>query len=216
MNPNVVLMTLVIALEPIPVLGGVLLLTAKNGRPKAVGFLLGWALALSIIGVAIIVFGGQVTTSSGSTSSTASAAVDIGLGFAVAFVGFRTRAKARQGADAGTPGWMQRLDTMSPVAAFVLGAFLPPYLIAAAVGNEIVRENLTTRERAVAMILYVVIGSIGILVPILVTVFRPNSSEALLAKWREWLQLHWQMVMFWMLLGIGAYLVVKGIIELAH
>jgi len=37
MNPNVLLMTLVIALEPIPVLGGVLLLTSKHGRPKAIG-----------------------------------------------------------------------------------------------------------------------------------------------------------------------------------
>jgi len=34
MNPNVLLMTLVIAFEPIPILGGVLLLTAKRGRPK--------------------------------------------------------------------------------------------------------------------------------------------------------------------------------------
>ncbi len=216
MNPNVLLMTLVIALEPIPVLGGVLLLTSKHGRPKAVGFLLGWAAALAIIGIGIIVIGGDVSTSSGSTSSKASAALDIALGLAVAYVGFRTRAKARQGTDQGTPGWMKRLDTMSAGAAFVLGAFLPPYLIAVAVGNDIVRENLTTRERVVAMCLYVVIGSIGILVPILVTVFRPNSSEALLAKWREWLQLNWQMVMFWLLLGIGAYLVVKGIIELAH
>jgi hypothetical protein len=216
MNPNVVLMTLVIALEPIPILGGVLLLTAKRGRPKAVGFLLGWALALAIIGVAIVVAGGEITTSSGSTSSKASATVDIVLGLVLALVGFRTRAKARQGADAGTPGWMKRLDTMSPGAAFVLGAFLPPYLIAAAIGNEIVRDNLTTQERLVAVIMYVVVGSIGILVPILVTVFRPDTSEALLAKWREWLQLHWQMVMFWLLLGIGAYLVIKGIIEFAH
>ena len=216
MNPNVLLMTLVIALEPIPVLGGVLLLTAKNGRPKAVGFLLGWASALTIIGIAIVVVGGEVSTSSGSTSSKASAVLDIVLGFGVAFVGFRTRAKARQGSDQGTPGWMKRLDTMSALAAFALGLFLPPYLIAAAVGNDIVRENLTTRERVVAMILYVVVGSIGILVPILVTVFRPNSSDALLAEWREWLQRNWQILMFWLLLGIGAYLVIKGIIELAH
>jgi hypothetical protein len=75
MNPNVLLMTLVIALEPIPILGGVLLLTSKRGRPKAVGFLLGWALALGIIGVAVVLIGGQVSTPSGSTSSKASAAL---------------------------------------------------------------------------------------------------------------------------------------------
>ena len=126
------------------------------------------------------------------------------------------RAKARQGGEASTPGWMKRLDTMSPLAAFVLGMFLPPYVIAVAIGNDIVRQDLSTSSRVVAMTLYVVIGSIGILIPILVTVLRPNTSDAVLASWRQWLQLNWQMLMVWLFIGIGAYLVVKGIIELAH
>jgi Sap, sulfolipid-1-addressing protein len=111
---------------------------------------------------------------------------------------------------------MKRLDTMSPVAAFVLGMFLPPYVIAAAVGNDIIRQHLSTSSRVVAMTLYVIVGSIGILIPILVTVFRPATSDAVLASWRRWLQLNWQMLMVWLFIGIGAYLMVKGIIELAH
>jgi hypothetical protein len=110
----------------------------------------------------------------------------------------------------------ERLDTMSPVAAFALGAFLPPYLLAVAVGNEIVRRDLDSTARIVAVILYVLIGSIGILIPILVTIVRPSRADALLANWRTWLQLHWQAVLVWLLLVIGAYLVVKGAVELAH
>ena len=141
MNPNVLLLTLVIALEPLPVLGGVLLLTAERGRPKAIGFLLGWAFALAVIGVVIVLVGGEVSTSSGSTSSKVSAGLDIVLGLVLAAFALRTRAKAAQGTERATPGWMKRLDTMSPVAAFALGAFLPPYLLAVAVGNEIVRAR---------------------------------------------------------------------------
>ena len=215
MNLNVLLMTLVIALEPIPILGGVLLLTAKRGRRKAVGFLLGWAFALSIIGVAIVLVGGQVSTSS-SSSSKASAGLDLVLGLLAVFYALRMRAKARQGGEQATPGWMKRLDTMSPVVAFALGMFLPPYLVAVAIGNDIVRQNLSTASRVVAMSLYVVVGSIGILIPILVTVLRPSSSDAVLGSWRQWLQVNWQMLMVWLFIGIGAYLVVKGIIELVH
>jgi hypothetical protein len=215
-NPNVLLMTLVIALEPLPVLGGVLLLTAERGRPKAIGFLLGWAFALSIIGVAIVVVGGQVSTPSGSTSSKVSAVLDIVLGVVIVGLALRTRAKAARGTERTTPGWMKRLDTVSPAAAFLLGAFLPPYLLAVAVGNEIARRDLSTTQRIVAVVSYVVIGSIGILIPILVTVVRPSRADALLATWRAWLQLHWQVVLVWLLLVIGAYLVVKGIVELAH
>ena len=216
MNPNVLLLTLVIALEPLPVLGGVLLLTAERGRPKAIGFLLGWAFALAVIGVVIVLVGGEVSTSSGSTSSKVSAGLDIVLGLVLAAFALRTRAKAAQGTERTTPGWMKRLDTMSPVAAFALGAFLPPYLLAVAVGNEIVRRDLDSTARIVAVILYVVIGSIGILIPILVTIVRPSRADALLANWRTWLQLHWQAVLVWLLLVIGAYLVVKGVVELAH
>ena len=145
-----------------------------------------------------------------------SAALDIVLGLVLAAFALRTRAKAAQSTERTTPGWMKRLDTMSPVAAFVLGAFLPPYLLAVAVGNEIVRRDLDSTARIVAVILYVVIGSIGILIPILVTIVRPSRADALLANWRTWLQLHWQAVLVWLLLVIGAYLVVKGVVELAH
>jgi len=216
MNPNVVLMTLVIALEPIPILGGVLLLTAKRGRPKAVAFMLGWALALAIVGLIVVFVGQEVSTPSGSTSSKVSAVLDIVLGLALIVVALRTRAKKHPDGVAPTPGWMQRIDTMSPIAAFALGMFLPPYLIAAAIGNDIIREHTSTTARVVAMILYVVVGSIGILVPILVTVVRPDTADARLASWRTWLQANWQTLMVWLLIGIGVYLGVKGLVELQH
>ena len=120
--------------------------------------------------------GGQVSTSS-SSSSKASAGLDLVLGLLAVFYALRMRAKARQGGEQATPGWMKRLDTMSPVAAFALGMFLPPYLVAVAIGNDIVRQNLSTASRVVAMSLYVIVGSIGILIPILVTVLRPSSSD---------------------------------------
>jgi Sap, sulfolipid-1-addressing protein len=215
-NPNVLLMTLVIALEPIPLLGGVLLLTAERGRPKAIAFLLGWALALALIGIAVVIVGGNVSTPSDSTSSNVSAAIDVVLGLALCVFALTTRTKARRGGAAATPGWMKRLDTMAPGAAFFLGMFLPPYLVAAAVANEIIRQNLDTSTRVVAMALFVVVGSIGVLIPIMVTVLRPSRSDAVLASWRAWLQAHWQVVMTWLLMAVGAYLVIKGISEFSH
>jgi len=216
MDPNLLVMTLVIALEPIPVLAGVLLLTTERGRPKAIAFGLGWALALAIIGVIALVVGGTVTTSSGSTSSKVSAVLDIVLGLALVIYALRVRARSLHGVAGQTPGWMQRLDTMKPIAAFGAGAFLPPYLLAAAVGNEIVRSSLSSTQRVVAVVLYVVIGSIGILIPIMVTVVRPSRSDAIVGSWRNWLEVNWQTMLAWLLLGIGVYITIKGIVELFH
>ena len=215
-DSNALLMTLVIALEPVPVLAGVLLLTTERGRPKAIAFGLGWAFALAVIGIAMLVADGQFSTPPGSTSSKASAVLDLALGLALAAYALRMRAKARHGIAGDTPGWMKRLDTMRSITAFGLGAFLPPYLVAAAIGNEIVRSGLTPTQRLVTVILYVVIGSMGILIPIMVTVVRPARSDAILASWRTWLEVNWQTVLSWMFLAVGAYLVVKGGIELFH
>ena len=55
---------------------------------------------------------------------------------------------------------MKTLDTMKPRAAFLLGCFLPPYVIAAAVSNQIIRLDLTTQQRVVAVILFAVVGSL--------------------------------------------------------
>jgi hypothetical protein len=214
MNANPWLITLVIALEPVPILAGVLLLTTEHGRPNAIGFVLGWASALAVIGIATAIVGGRVTTSSGSTSSKVSAVLDIVLGAGALFYALRLRSRSAAGVAPPTPAWMARLDTMSPIAAFVLGAFLPPYLVAVGVGNELVREDLSTTQLVVAVILFVVIGSIGCLIPILVTVVRPSHSDAVLGAWRTWLQANWRVLMVWLLGGIGVYLAIKGVIEL--
>jgi hypothetical protein len=50
----------------------------------------------------------------------------------------------------------------------------------------------------------------------MVTVVRPDRADAVLASWRIWLQRNWQVLMVWLLAGIGTYLVIKGIIELDH
>ena len=173
MNPNVLLLTLVIALEPLPVLGGVLLLTAERGRPKAIGFLsVGRSRSRSLVSSSCWSAvrcrrrpgARRRRCRRGWTSSWAWCSPRSRCG----------RAKAAQGTERTTPGWMKRLDTMSPVPPS--SRCVPAaYLLAVAVGNEIVRRDLDSTARIVAVILYVVIGSIGILIPILVTIVQPAA-----------------------------------------
>jgi hypothetical protein len=56
---------------------------------------------------------------------------------------------------------MQRLDSMSALPSFVLGAFLPSYaIVVAAVGNVIAAE-LSRAWAGAAMVLLVVVASTG-------------------------------------------------------
>ena len=213
MNPDILLLSLGVAFEPIPILAEVLLLTAERGRVKGAAFAAGWALAIGAVGLATLVVAGQVTVPPGSGASTASALVDLVLGLALAAWALRTRLMTRSAAGSTTPGWMSRLDHMSPVVAFGLGMLLPPYLLAAGVGNDIVRLDLSISAQIAHVAVFVVVGSLGVLVPLGLALARPARSATVLARWRGWLLDHWPTVLFWLLVVFAAYLSGKGLAE---
>lgn len=214
MDPHALFLSIAVAIEPLPVLAGVLFLTAERGRPKAIAFLVGWLLALGACATATIVVASQVSTPKGSTSSTVSAVLDLVLGLALAVWAFRQRPRGDAATGSATPGWMARLDTMRPVVAFGLGVFLPPYVIAVAIGNDIVQQGAPTGRMVASVLIYATIASLGVLVPILITVVQPERSGAVLARWRAWLEVHWPVVLCWLLAVIAVYLIAKGLWEL--
>jgi Sap, sulfolipid-1-addressing protein len=211
-SANTVLFALLLAVMPLPVLASVLCLTTENGRAKAAALAAGWIAALAVIGIATVVLAGQVDTSSGSTASTASAWLDVLLGVAAVVYGMYVRRQAASGT-AAEPSWMGRLDAMSPWVAFGLGAFIPPYVIVIAGANSILRSQGSSSSNVVAVLIFTVVGSLGVIIPLLVATLS-KDPDALLADWRTKLLANWHQVVFWLLLLVGIYLVIKGIYEL--
>ncbi len=174
---------------------------------------MGYACALAVIAVAAVGFGSQLSSS--SSGSTATAIVDIVAGVVLALLAVRTRRRAQRDPDAGLPSWISRVGSMSTVFAFALGAFLPPYVLAVAAGNEIVRQGLEGDAAWLEAAVFVVAACIGVTAPIVIVVASPGGAEARLATWRHWLERHWQTVVSVILVVAGVYLVVKGVVELA-
>jgi hypothetical protein len=212
MNPNTVIIALVLAACPLPILASVLCLTSENGRAKAAALAAGWIGALAVLGFATVVLGANLDTSSSSTTSTVTAWLDIVLGVAAVVYGVMVRNKSRAGTPSD-PAWMARLDHMSPWVALGLGAFIPPYMLVVAGANDILRTDASTTALVVGVLAFTIIGSLGVLVPLLVTVFS-KDPDALLQRWRALLLAHWHMVLFWLLALAGVYLVIKGVYEL--
>lgn len=187
----------------------------ESGRVRpAVALACGYALALAVIAVAAVIVGSQA--SSGSTASTTTAVVDLAAGVLLLLLAFRTRRRARLDPDAGLPGWISRVGSMSVVFAFALGAFLPPYVVALAAGNQIVREGLGGGMAWVQAAVFVAVACLGVVTPIVVVVASPSGAEARLATWKAWLERHWQSVVAVIVLVAGVYLLVKGGWELGQ
>lgn len=213
MNPDVLMLGLAMALSPLAVLASVLLLTAERGTAKAAAYAVGWVVAVGIVGALTVLAASQVHTTTGSSASTAAASLDVVLGVALVLWAFRRRAAARDGAP--QPGWMRRLDSMSPLVALGFGLFMPPYAIAVAASNSIVQSDGNGQgvNVALAVVVFTVLASLGVIVPVAVVLVSSRSDE-LLGRWRAWLLEHWPAVLFWMLLVLGAYLIGKGLYTL--
>ena len=215
MSPNVVALGLLVAMSPLPVLAEVLSM-AESGRVRpAVALALGYATALAAIAVAAVVVGDQASTSS-EGAGTVTAVVDLAAGVLLVLAGLRTIRRARRDPGAGLPSWIARVGSMSVVFAFALGAFLPPYVVAMAAGNEIVRQGLSGELAWVQAAVFTVVACLGVTVPIVVVVASPAGAEARLASWRHWLERHWHTVVSVILLVAGAYLLAKGGYELSQ
>jgi len=198
------------ALSPLAVLASLLLLTTERGTTKAVTYAVGWVVAVGSIGVLTVAAASTVHASPGSTTSTVSSWLYVLLGVVLVGWAIRRRVAARDGAP--EPTWMGRLDGMSPVVSLGFGLFMPPYAIAVAAVNSIVHGNAggPAADVVVPVVTFTVVASLGVIVPVAFALLS-SSSDAVIARGREWLLARWSTVLFWMLVVVGGYLVAKGV-----
>lgn len=196
------------SLSPLPVLAEVLSMTESGRVRAAVALAVGYASALAVIAAAAVLLGSNLDHT--TTTSRATAIVDLVGGVVLVVAGLRIGAQARTHPEAGLPGWIQRVGSMGIVFAFCLGAFLPPYVVAVAAGNTIVREGLGGGIPWGQAVVFVLCASIGVTTPIVVVLASPGSPGDRLISWKVWLERNWQIVASWIALVAGVYLSIKG------
>jgi hypothetical protein len=199
------------ALQPLPVLAAVVLLSVENGVGKAWAFFLGEFTVLLAIGTATIAL--HLGTSREQASRPA-AFVTLAAGIVLlaggAFVGVRARGTV----EAAEPNWVRKLDRMQPWPAFLLGTFLPTYVIAVAAGAHIVGTHPGTAAAIAGMLVFILVGTVTVYGPILAAQLAPERSGPARARLRGWLVVNRLLVASLLLLAVGAVLVVKGYLEL--
>jgi hypothetical protein len=112
------------------------------------------------------------------------------------------------------PSWLRRLDTMSPVLAYGLGAFLPTYAVVVAAVSEMLSTGLSQGALAAVAAGWVVLASAGVAAPLAVLVVHRDHADQIYAAWRAWILSHSRAVLY----GAGGLvclvLIVKGLVGL--
>ena len=181
-------LAIVCALSPWAIVA-VILMLASDRPSNSVAWLVGWTLSTLAIGVLIVVFLGGYDFSRSSTPTTVACVVQVLLGVLLLLAAgrFWARRPARTGKLPNAPGWMTRIGKMSPVFAFLIGAFWINTTIVIAAGVDTLRAELSNGESLVVFAAFTLItvsvqGGL-----ILYAYVLPKHSAIGLRRIREWI-----------------------------
>ena len=179
-------MGLALGASPFGIVGVILLLNTARPLRNALAFTAGWMFSITVIAIASVVLFPPPTTAPTSAPTGATIA-ELLLGAGLVILGAVQWHKRSAGNAGGEPKWMAKLRTLGPVLAFVVGAFLPTYALIFPAMQAIEQQHLPEGQAIAAFVVFLVLGTLGLIVPILVYWRRPETSAATLERWRIWL-----------------------------
>jgi hypothetical protein len=181
-----------LALTPTAIIAVILMLFSNRARQNGLSFLAGWVIAMTAVLLIVLGASSAAGASSGTPSRLASVIVT-GLGVLLLLLGVKTwRGRPQPGTDAPMPTWMATIDSLKPGRAFLIGALytgVSPKSLAliAAAGLAIAQADLAAREQTVAVLEFVIIGSLTILFPVLYSLLGGEKARVTLDSWKTWL-----------------------------
>lgn len=205
-----------IAISPVPIVAAILMLFSPQARENGPAFLGGWLLGVAGVLVVIIAVTGIAGGSSGGPSTLASL-IQLALGILLLVMGvLQWKNRPAHGQPSTTPKWMSAIDGMQPTQAFILGVALsaanPKNLaLGAAAALTIGKAALDILPLLVVIIVFVLIASISIIVPVVYYLVGGEGAQRTLDGWRAWLEANNAVVMTVLLLVMGVAITGKGL-----
>ena len=202
-----------IAVFPVPIIAVVITVSSDRGLAKGLAFVFAWCVGLTAVGALVLAFADSAEASDDGETAAWVAVVLLALGlilFAAAIKQWRGRPAA--GHETPIPAWMRSIDDFTIAkacgAGFALSALNPKnVLLVIAAAVEIGALGLRASEEVAALLVFVVIASVGVLVPLVLAVALGDRSRAPLDTLRSWMALNNATIMAVLFVVIGAKLV---------
>ena len=186
---------------------------ASDRPSNSIAWLAGWTLSTFGIGVLIVLFFGGYDFSKSGTPSTIAciAQVVIGVLLLVAAGRFWSRRPARTGEVPKEPGWMAKIGKMSPVWAFLIGAFWINTALVIAAGVDTLRAELPNSQSIPVFAAFTLVTLSVQAALILYAYLLPKSAAVGLHNIREWIARNQQAALAVVAFVLAIWLGAKGI-----
>ena len=210
-----------VAVSPLPIVAIILMLVTAKGRVNGSLFAVGWLAGLAVLGTVVLLVASPAGASEGGEPAAWTGWLKLLLGVGSLLLAARQwRGRPAPGAEPEMPRWMAGLDRIGPGGALGLGALLSAanpknggLTIAAAA--SIAGAGLAGGEQAVALAVFVLVGSAGVLAPLVLYLAAGERAARTLESWRSWAGAHNAAIMAVLFLVFGFKLVGDGIAVLS-
>jgi threonine/homoserine/homoserine lactone efflux protein len=206
-----------VAISPVPIIAVILVLFSARARVNGPVFAIGWIVGVAAVStvVYLVADAGDVSTSGGASDTSYWIKLVVGL-LLVGFAVRDWRKRPAPGETPETPKWMSAIDTLTPAKAGGLGVLLstvnPKNLaLSLGAGASLAQVGASGGEAAVGVIVFVVIASLTIAVPVVFSLSGGERAAHVLDGWRVWLAVHNTAVMAVLFLVFGAVLFSQGL-----
>ena len=206
-----------VAVSPMPIVAVVLMLVSRRGRANGPAFVVGWVLALSIIGAVVLAASSGADASDGGEPATWVGVLKLVLGALLLLVGVRQwRGRPRGDEQPPPPKWMTALDTFTPAKAAGAGALLSGVspkngLLAVSAAVAIAGTGIAAGAQAIAYGLFVLIATVGVGTPVVLYFVLGDRSREVLDRLNAWMTANNAVIMAVLLLVLGVKLLGDGI-----
>lgn len=205
------------AVSPLTIIIGIMFLSGNRGLLKGLAFVLPGVVGSIVVGIVVLL---TLNAKDFTHKANASTVAYVGqlvvalLFFAFAF--FWWRIQSRREKQPKMPKWVQFLDSFKPSRVLAIGLyeFFSDALFTVAAVVDILLARIGTFEGVIIIIVFVLLGMVGLWIPIFVRVVSPEKSATRLESMRQWLLANAQMILVFEFVCLGVIEALKGLVGL--
>ncbi|HEY4402696.1 MAG TPA: GAP family protein [Acidimicrobiia bacterium] len=206
-----------VAISPLSVIAVILVLFSARARVNGLVFTAGWVVGVAVVSTVIYLLADAGDVGRGGSGSDTSYWLKLVGGILLVLLAFRDWRKSSTADEAvDQPKWMSAIDTLTPVKtgglAVLLAVANPKNLaLSLAAGASLAQAGVSGGEAAVGLIVFVVIASVGIIVPVVAYLVGGERAAGVLNRWKTWLSVNNTAMMAVLLLVFGVVLFSQGL-----
>jgi threonine/homoserine/homoserine lactone efflux protein len=218
---QIIVLALAVALSPVPIIAVVLMLSTPRGRVNATAFLAGWIVGMAVFGTIVVLAADGAEAREARAPALWVSILQIVLGVLLLALAVRQRKGHRRVvAERELPAWMGTIDAFSPVRSAgiaAVGSTISPkrLILLITAGTVIASTGASTPGQAVALVVFIVIGSMGVAMQVAIYFFAGDRATTMLEDLRDWMIRETPTMLVVTLLIVGAILIGHAISTLS-